>query len=199
MHRTLRLGSLLVLSLVMNPPAVAHKVVTSVWADGDDIEGEIGFSSGDMAPQGTRVEVLGPDGGALGEVFTDADGLFRFTPTEAVAHTFRANLGAGHVAEAVLAADELPAGLSRNTVTQAPESAASNTESLAPPTTVATKTELEALIAEALRRELKPLRKELAAYREKNDLQSILGGLGYICGIFGLAFFIYARRGKTRQ
>jgi nickel transport protein len=54
---------------------------------------------------------------------------------------------------------------------------------------------LEGMIAEAVRREIKPLRKELTAYKEKNDMQSILGGLGYICGIFGLAFFLYARRG----
>ena len=50
------------------------------------------------------------------------------------------------------------------------------------------------VIAEAVRDEIRPLRREIAAYKEKNDLQTILGGLGYILGLFGLGFYIAARR-----
>jgi nickel transport protein len=49
-------------------------------------------------------------------------------------------------------------------------------------------------IAEAVRNEVRPLRREIAAYREHNDFQTILGGLGYIFGLFGLGFYIAARR-----
>ena len=55
-------------------------------------------------------------------------------------------------------------------------------------------TEERLAIAEAVRDELRPLRREIAAYREKNDLQTILGGIGYIVGIFGLGFYVAARR-----
>ncbi|NIY97843.1 cobalt ABC transporter permease, partial [Salipiger sp. HF18] len=47
---------------------------------------------------------------------------------------------------------------------------------------------------EAVRDEVRPLRREIAAYREHNDLQSILGGIGYIVGLFGLGFYLAARR-----
>jgi len=183
---------LALLTLFVMAPVHAHKVVASAWADGDAIEGEVGLSNGEMAAEGTRVEIFGPAGEKLGETVTDADGLFRFTPTQAIAHRFRADLGAGHVAEVSLTVDELPIGLQRSAKTNesATASVAADVEA---PAQLALP-DFEALIAAAVRREIKPLRKELAAYKEKNDLQNILGGLGYICGIFGLAFFIYARR-----
>ena len=53
------------------------------------------------------------------------------------------------------------------------------------------------LIAEAVRAEIRPLRREIIAYKEKNDLQTILGGIGYIVGLFGLWFFLAARRQKA--
>jgi nickel transport protein len=45
-----------------------------------------------------------------------------------------------------------------------------------------------------VRDEVRPLRREITAYKEKNDLQTVLGGIGYIVGLFGLAFFLMARR-----
>ena len=38
------------------------------------------------------------------------------------------------------------------------------------------------------------LEAEIAAYREHNDFQTILGGIGYIVGLFGLGFYLAARR-----
>ena len=173
--------------LLVAGPAQAHKVIASVWADGADIEGEVGFSNGDMAVSGTVVEIFDPNGKKLGETQVGEEGLFRFTPTAAVAHTFKANLGAGHVAQTVLAVEDLPPGLGGSTVAAVEVAAAA-------PKAVEAGNDLRAMIAEAVRREVKPLRKEIAAYREKNDLQSIIGGLGYICGIFGLWFFFAGRR-----
>lgn len=199
-------------------PGLAHKVVASAWAEGDAIVGEVGFSNGDMAAAGTKVEIFGPGGAKLGEVFTDADGLFRFVPQRPVAHRFEVNLGAGHLAEALLVEDELPVTLLRRAQTASPgypggetggvpESAAGvevSSEGLSPGVSPGlSEVELESLIARAVQRELRPLRRELLAYQEKNDLQRILGGIGYICGIFGLLFFIVAQRrlraGSSRQ
>jgi nickel transport protein len=53
------------------------------------------------------------------------------------------------------------------------------------------------IVAEAVRNEMRPLRREIIAMKEKNDLQSILGGIGYIVGLFGLWFFLAARRQKA--
>ncbi|WP_417209845.1 cobalt ABC transporter permease [Antarctobacter sp.] len=179
----------LILTLCALPlPVAAHKVIASVFPSGTAIEGEIGFSNGAMAPDLT-VQVYGPDGALLGETVTDAEGFFLYTPTAPVAHTFRADLGAGHVADTTMPAEEVAALLG-----VAPAAAPPS----APPQTAAPGAGLSAAdraeIARIVRDEMRPLRREIAAYREKNDLQTILGGLGYILGLFGLAFYIAARR-----
>lgn len=182
-------------------PALAHKVIASAWVEGDEIVGEVGLSNGDVAKEGTRIEVFGPDDVPLGEVFTDGDGLFRFTPTEAVPHRFEVDLGAGHVGEVRVDSDELPIGLGQNQ-NQGPADAAPGPgapDAGATPVAGPSRAELEALIARAVQREVLPLRRELAAYREKNDLQGILGGIGYICGIFGLLFFVYGRHQRQAR
>lgn len=172
--------------------AQAHKVISSAWTDGNTLEGEVGFSNGDMAAEGTLVEVFDPDGNKLGESKVDGDGLFRFTPTKPVAHTFRTNLGAGHVAELVVSVNELPESLAQDETQP-------KTETVPEASLKPINTDIQKLVAKAVRREVQPLRKEIASYKEKNDLQSILGGIGYILGLTGVVFYIAARRKEKDQ
>ncbi|MFW2586655.1 cobalt ABC transporter permease [Sagittula sp. SSi028] len=170
-------------------PALAHKVIAGVFASGDVIEGELGFSNGTMAAD-TPVAVTTPDGRVLGETVTDADGFFTFRPTEATAHRFYADLGAGHVAEVIMPAEEVAAILGQPVpVTPVQTASPLQTADAAPLTEAQTRA-----VAEAVRAEIRPLRREIAAYKERNDLQTILGGIGYIFGLFGLGFYIAARR-----
>lgn len=184
----------LALALLCTPlPALAHKVIAGVFPAGDAIEGELGFSNGDMAVA-QEVIVFGPDGAEIGRTITDGDGFFLFTPQQPVAHTFRADMGAGHVAEVTMPAKDVAKimGVAAELVEAvANDTATDNSATI----TVASLSDKERLaIAEAVRDEIRPLRREIAAYREKNDLQSILGGIGYIMGLFGLGFYIAARR-----
>jgi nickel transport protein len=182
----------LALWLATASAGLAHHVIAAVWSIGDAIEGEFGFSSGDLAPTGTVVRALGPDGAALGETMIEADGLFRFVPTAAVAHRFVADLGQGHVAEITLAVDELPASLA---VAASPAVAALAASAAAPEALDIH--ELEQIVATAVQRELAPLKRELARRHDEASLQSIVAGLGYIAGIFGLLFFVQARRQRA--
>jgi nickel transport protein len=177
-------------------PALAHKVIAAAYPAGDVIEGEVGFSNGDMAAD-TLVEVFDEAGAKMGETRTDADGFFIYTPTRQVTHVFKADLGAGHVATFTLDTVDVPAvaGAAAPDSGTGPEPAASaagaTPEAAAP---AAMPADLTAQIAEAVRNEVRPLRRELVAYKEKHDLQTVLGGIGYIVGLFGLAFFLMARR-----
>jgi nickel transport protein len=189
-------GLALIFALLAMPlPAAAHKVIFAVFKSGDVVEGELGFSNGDMS-SGAVIEAFDSAGNKIGEAITDADGFFVYAPTQAITHIFKADMGAGHVAEAEMTADDIADILG---VAAAEETVAKSTTTASPiatgGVTVASLSSEERLaIAEAVRDEMRPLRRELAAYREKNDLQTILGGLGYIFGLFGLYFYIAARR-----
>nr|WP_321457545.1 cobalt ABC transporter permease [uncultured Cohaesibacter sp.] len=202
-------------------PASAHKVVVSAYADGNDVEGEIGFSNGDMAVK-TEVEVYDDAGTLLGKTMTDEDGIFRYTPTKKEPITFRANLGAGHIATYRLGVDELPDSIGgdavaseaaaevENVVEQlkvksdgAPDPAAVGLDPAALQKLIAAEVheQLEAFkpdLQDAMWQKVKPLRKVLFEYMEKNDMQAILGGIGYICGLFGIGFYVAARKDRKR-
>lgn len=173
------------LCLALAPlPAAAHKVIAAAFASGDAIEGEVGFSNGDMAAH-QLIEVFDGAGNTLGEARTGADGFFTYAPTRPVRHVFRADLGAGHVAEFEIAAAEVAAILGQPAAEAAPAAAG--------PAAGLSDAD-KAAIATIMRDEMRPLRREVAAYKEHHDLQTILGGIGYIAGLFGLGFYLAARR-----
>jgi nickel transport protein len=188
---------LALIGLLLGGPAQAHKVVASAWVEGTDLVGEIGFSNGKAVPPGTLVEVFDHALRKLGETATGEDGLFRFSrpnglghglsgeAVEGVALTVRSDLGAGHLAEIRLSPEEV-APISGRSASDPPQGLAE--------TVIPTDSELRALIAEAVRQEVQPLRKEIIQLKEQTGLQQILGGMGYIAGLFGLLFFVYGRR-----
>ena len=213
-------GGALMLASIAVLPAHAHKVVVSAYAEGTLIEGEIGFSNGDVAAD-TVVDVLDEDGNKIGETKTDSDGVFQYTPTKSIPLIFRANLGQGHIANFRMEVEDLPEIASSEPVNANQVSAAEvaklvKTAEAGSSETVGAnidpailqalisdgvKRELKAFksdVASAVRREVKPLRKEIFSYKEKNDMQSILGGVGYICGLFGIGFYVAARRERSK-
>jgi nickel transport protein len=74
----------------------------------------------------------------------------------------------------------------------APAPATATTD--APATAAGLSDQARAELATMIRNELRPLRQELTAFKNKSDFQSVLGGIGYIFGLFGLGFYIAARR-----
>ncbi|WP_158964120.1 cobalt ABC transporter permease [Chachezhania sediminis] len=194
---------LLALSVaLLASPAAAHDVIAELFPAGHAIEGEIGFSNGEFS-KNQRVEVLDDTGAPLGETVTDDTGLFRFVPEKPVTHVFRADLGSGHVALVEMPAEEVAQILSAPTAsggaTPAPVKVADKVApAVAAPTEVvvpvALSAEVQAQIADLVRNELRPLRREMSDLKRAKDIQSILGGMGYVLGLFGLWFFLAARR-----
>ena len=184
LFRTVGCAFLLILSL----PAAAHNVVGGVYAIGTEIEGEAGFSNGDTAKPGLKVEVLDGNGTLLGTTMTEEEGFFRFQAQRRIEHHFRIEMGSGHLLEVSLPADELPESLPGGdavTVTVAPTlKLESGVDQQA----------LQAAIEKAVARQIAPLRKELNAYKEKAGLQDILGGIGYIFGLCGLVIMLRNRK-----
>ena len=177
------------LALLAPLPALAHNVISSVFPSGADIEGEVGFSNGDMATD-LLIEVFDEAGTKLGETQTDADGFFLFTPAQPVTHVFRGDLGAGHVAEITMEASEVAELLGQSIA--APAVSATG-QAVTGSADTALSDQSRAELATMIRNELRPLRQELTAFKNKSNFQSVLGGIGYIFGLFGLGFYIAAR------
>lgn len=196
--------ALVVLMAFAPAPATAHKVIGMAYAIGAEIEGEVGFSNGDTAETGTPVAVVGPDGERLGETVIEEDGLFRFLATLRVDHRFVVDLGAGHVVDVVLPADELPPDLGSGEASAAPEALPPATDPSGGTAAAASApglsaTEIEALIRSAVADEVRPLRRELAMFQERATWRDAIGGIGAILGFFGIAAYAAVLRRRTRS
>ncbi|MDI3323968.1 hypothetical protein QKW35_06235 [Pontibacterium granulatum] len=185
----------LVLNAALSVPAFGHNVVGGVYAIGNTIEGEVGFSNGDMAKAGIVVQVRNATGNLIGESVIEDEGLFAFDATKRIDHYFYADLSAGHVLELVLPADELPATLPGGSAPITKSSVAASSASMKGVDQVA----LEQMIEKAVAKQVKPLRKELAAYKEKASLQDVLGGIGYIFGLVGLGIWLRQRKQEKNR
>ncbi|WP_370298098.1 hypothetical protein [Pontibacterium sp.] len=185
----------LALSASMSVPVFAHNVVGGVYAIGNTIEGEVGFSNGDLAQAGIVVQVRDATGNVIGESVIEDEGMFVFDATKRIDHYFHADLSAGHVLELVLPADELPATLPGGSAPVTKASVTTSSVSMSGVDQVA----LEQMIEKAVAKQVKPLRKELAAYKEKASLQDVLGGIGYIFGLVGLGIWLRQRKQEKNR
>ena len=205
----------ILIGLTAGTNALAHNVVSGAYADGMTIEGEIGLSNGDMAAAGVVVEVFNEAGEKLGESTLVEGGTFVYKADTVQKYIFKADLSAGHVAEMMIEADELSndAVVSVSTVavfnnasasnanvgvnTPATSSEASskvesaNVGAIAPGVSAA---ELQSMIRSAVAQQVRPLQKELRAYKEKVMFRDIAGGLGFIFGLFGVAAWMASKR-----
>ncbi|WP_051206030.1 hypothetical protein [Oceanospirillum maris] len=167
--------------------AYAHNVIGGVYAIGNQVEGEVGFSNGDMAKAGTLVQVENGNGERLGETQIGDDGMFFFTASKAEDHYFVVDMSSGHIARLHLPADEI-------TLPEQTGSAGSVVSRVDIPSATPALTAQQ--IEQAVARQIKPLRQELAAYQAKANLQNVLGGIGYIFGICGLGIWWQNRQQK---
>ena len=189
------------LSLSLSNSAFAHNVIGGVYAEGFEIEGEAGFSNGAMANSGTLVKVTDDAGNSLGEALTDEEGAFVFTAKKNITHHFEINMGAGHILKMVLPAGELPKNANddlMNTNVNKTDAKASNKGS-AQQTSKNVQAVNRLMLEKAIGKQLKPLRREIQALKEKSGLRDIIGGIGYIFGLLGLVAFLRERKQKAKS
>lgn len=188
-------------SILHTPRTLAHNVVSGVYADGMTIEGEIGFSNGDMAEAGSPVSVFDEAGNLIAELQLTEGGIFTFKAKSASQHTFKVNLSAGHVAEMVIEADELtaPTKLPVSNAVQSPGVTTPSRRSEIGEVIVDSKISaelLQSIVRSAVSQQIRPLQKELRAYKEKVMFRDITGGIGFIFGLFGIAAWMASKRNR---
>lgn len=217
-----QLGIAVVCVLGTASPAAAHKASVFAAVQGKVISGEAYFRDGSPL-RNAQVTVFEPAGTKLGETKTDAEGKFSFEPRRRCDHRLVVDGGEGHAAEYTVRAEELPSGLpdgnaavqsgpvpppstpqaqppSRAQVAQQPSAVPDSPARLA-----ATAPQAAPGIAdlhgklEALEKQIVQLRRDLAARDDSTRFRDVLGGIGYILGLMGLAFYFLGTRRKAES
>ena len=187
------------------PSVHAHALDLFVSTDGSLIEGMAYFSDGGR-PRGALAELF-VDGERVAASETDTDGRFTFElPAASADVRVSVDVGDGHRASWRLRPDQLPRGplpepvaSADATAPQQQNAAPSHPGADADPARTTSNTELAAAIAEAvderIAQQLAGLREELAIDARRRRVSDVLGGIGYILGLMGLATYLLRRKG----
>lgn len=176
----------------------AHKLKAFAAAEGTSLVGYAYFSPGGR-PRQVAVTVTEADGRLIAATTTDDEGRFRIEAERRVDHRITVDGGDGHVATYTVMASELPdtlpagdgpsaATIPALAVPSAPPSGAIS------PVLPVPEADWRAFIDRSLSRQIRPLREQIDAYQEKIWWRDVLGGIGYILGLGGLAFGLSERR-----
>lgn len=198
MKKYILLNLVIIFAIVLScQSALAHKIRVFAYESGGEIIAEAAFSSGRPA-KNSDVIVETDKGILLLSGTTDDNGTFRFAipeqaKTEAMNLNISVDVGEGHRGSWLLEpADYLaqpPVPEQQSTIaSRSPQE--SNIQNGADFKLSGNCEQLPQLIEQIVVRELAPIKRSLAENMEKKtDLQSILGGLGYILGLAGIAFY----------
>ncbi len=174
-----------ILSGLLPTVSLAHKIKLFAAVEDDQIKG-YGYYPGGAKYVNGQVLVLSATGEQLAELTTDKAGEFSYRPKTQADHIFSITTKDGHKTSFTVSATEFASGPPPSS--PVPRAQAKNSSSSA------TTADLEKMIEQAVAKQIAPLRAELNRQQEKTRLQDILGGLGYIMGLFGISAYFLARR-----
>lgn len=188
-------------------PALAHRVLVFAHAEGDTIHTESKFVGSGAVQQG-QVQILDQNTGkVLLTGTTDDLGKFSFKiPPEAAAQRLDllivVEASMGHrgewqmKAQSYLPGAETAAGTAAP-IAPSPAAPVTSTPATAPGTmaTAVDRQMLEETLNKVLERQLAPIKEMLAESQlHKTTPTDIIGGIGYIMGIFGLLAYFQSKR-----
>jgi nickel transport protein len=186
--------ALVALVALMPAPAYAHKLNVFASAEGTTIRGKVYFSGGTPA-QDVAVTALSPTGQQIGQTKTDAEGHFAMEARFRCDYRLLAETGDGHGGEYTLTASVLPNDLPPLPAGEKVEGESPHTgeHAFAEPTStvVASFDQIGLLRAEIVR-----LEQQLNAYENRVRMTDVLGGIGYIVGLTGAAYYYLGARRK---
>jgi len=189
----------------------AHKVMIFAWVEGDMIHTQSKFSGGKRVKD-SQVIVQDLSGKKLLEGKTDENGEFSFKKPETLGLKVVLNSSMGHMAEWIIPAEEMGA---QSKITERLEPDAGNqTNATAdvyspnpsevpplPPANPADITrgcndrDLQDMIDRSLDKKLSPIMDMLIeSLDRKPKMSDIIGGIGYIIGLVGLALYFMSRK-----
>ncbi|RZB37161.1 MAG: nickel transport protein [Desulfobacteraceae bacterium Eth-SRB2] len=170
--------------------AMAHKVMIFAWVEGDTVFTESKFSGGKKAIN-APVVIFDKNGKKLLEGKTDNKGKFSFKIPKVTDLRIVLNAAMGHKAEWTVPESEI-----RESGDIVEKKSADETSGL---TTVRlSKEEVRKIVEDSLDKKLRPIVRMITESKNtKPSLTEIIGGIGYIFGLMGVALY-FMNRGKKR-
>ncbi len=187
-------------------PALAHRVSIFAWVQGNTVHTQSKFMGG-KRPEQALIEVFDDAGNLLLNGKTDTQGLFSFQAPKISDMQIVLTAGTGHRAVWALSREDFRETVVDSTDNQpltavppgkSDDSGPRTSKTHPSPENGLTAAEVTALVESTLDRKLKPLMDRIAALNEKRiSLSDILGGIGYIVGLVGLAAYMQYRRKRS--
>ena len=185
----------IVVALPMVSQVWAHKVNVFAWVEGDTVFVE-GYFPGGKKSQDSLVEVFNPAGTKLLEGRTNEKGEFSFKIPERIDLKIVLTASMGHKNDFIVPASDFQE-VESSPSSPAQSFAESAKDSSAHPADLS---QLEGMIDKALDRKLAPVIKLIRDTRKEGpSITEIVGGIGYIFGLFGVAVYFSNRRKKERD
>ncbi|MBG0789472.1 MAG: hypothetical protein H0S80_03125 [Desulfovibrionaceae bacterium] len=182
----------------------AHRVNIFAYVDGDSVVTESGYSRSSRVNKGTVEVYDAASGELLLSGVTDEEGRYAFPiPEKARREGLDLRLllkaGVGHQAEWVVKAEEFGDAPAQAASAPAPEQAQAPAAAVPAPVAAPAPASVAAVDAAAVeavvKRELEPVKRMLADMSEPGpSVTEILGGIGYIFGLFGVAAYVKSRK-----
>jgi nickel transport protein len=206
-HRVAMLCSLItawiLMGLVFSPCALAHQVSIFAWVQGDTIHTQSKFMGG-KRPNQALVEIFDETGVLLLTGRTDAQGQCSFPVPRKSDLKIVLSAGMGHRAVWTLSRQEFQEASTQGSIAHEPNTG-SSVESDHPrqmmvdaarsPHDGYTNAEIVDLVESTLDKKLAPLMAKIVELDQKRlTFSDILGGLGYIVGLVGLAAYMQYHR-----
>jgi nickel transport protein len=135
-----------------------------------------------------------PAGREIGRTKTDADGKFTFTPRQRVDHNLTAETVDGHEGHYTVHAAELSAELPDSRQVDQPTAAGDSP--IAPQAIPSNDSSVGAKVEE-LNQQIGELRRQIYESDERLRFRDICGGIGFILGLTGVAFYMKARQRRA--
>jgi len=173
--------------------ASAHELNVFATAEAATIRGKATFH-GDMPGGGLKVTALDSNMREIGQATTNNEGEFAFEARYCCDHRILVETPDGHGAACWVTAAQLASDL--------PEREGARASTDARPSITHTHAadghshEPASGDIATLRAEVVALREQLAGYENRTRLRDVLGGIGYILGLAGLAFYFLGVRRK---
>lgn len=172
--------------------ALAHKVSIFAWVEAGQVHTESKFSGGRRVNAG-RIEVFDHKGNKRLDGTTDAQGYFAFpVPDKAESLKIILNAGMGHGNHWLVTAQELGAAAPTETPVVTRKSSDDADIATGHDVTPSIGPSIQHMVEQALDKKLAPIKAQLS--EQVWGLRDILGGLGYIIGLVGLASYLQNRK-----